>query len=625
MEFPHLTTERNEKKMKTYSQVPKIRKILLKIIHYYKHRSIQLTLSISFSFVALLGMGFMGATIYSRFISSTKESTIHNNEQLIDQVNMNLNTYLRNMMRISNSMYYSVIKKVDLSKETLDKEMNLLYEANKDNLVSIVCFRGNGTLVAATPIDNLKNNLQVEKQSWFIKANQEIENLHFSTPHVQNLFNDTSYNYHWVISLSRVVELTDSGNISRGILLVDMNFSGIEQLFTKINSKNSGYVYLIDSSGEIIYHPKQNLINSSLLRENNAVAATYRDGTYEETFLDENRIITVRTVGYTGWKIINVTPSNDFYMSYNQMRFFTGMIIALTILLIFFANQFVSYLIGNPIKKLDDSVKDLEYGKLDLNIFVGGSYEIRHLGKTITSVVMQMHQLMDDIVAEQEKKRKSEFDSLQAQINPHFLYNTLDSIVWMVESERYQEAISMVTSLANLFRISLSKGKNIITIREEIEHAQNYLYIQKIRYKNRFQIKIDMAPEIYECSTIKLIVQPLLENAIYHGVEFMDGEGEITIKGYKKNNDIYIDVIDNGLGIPEESVDLILTDNTRVHKKGSGIGLSNVHQRVQLYFGTEYGLEIESELDEGTTVRIHLPCLPFGNLSLREDETDEKE
>lgn len=231
-----------------------------------------------------------------------------------------------------------------------------------------------------------------------------------------------------------------------------------------------------------------------------------------------------------------------------------------------------------------------------------------------------MHELMNEIVIEQEKKRKSEFESLQAQINPHFLYNTLDSIIWMVESNRYQEATSMVTALANLFRISLSKGKNIITIREEIEHAQNYLYIQKIRYKNRFQVKIDITPEIYEFSTIKLIVQPLLENAIYHGVEYMDGEGEITIKGYLKDDDIYIDVIDNGLGMPEEEINLILNDNNRVHKKGSGIGLSNVHQRIQLYFGPKYGLLIDSELDEGTTVHIHLPCVKYNGITLNGEE-----
>ncbi len=598
----------------TIQMKSRIMNFLHKILRYFRRKTIQFTLSLSFSIVALIGMGLSGFMVYTRYASSTKELIVSNNEQLINQVNMNLNAYLRNMMRISNSMYYSVIKKTDLMTDTLDKEMNILYEANKDNLVSIVCFQENGALVAATPINSMKSGLDVTGQSWFVSANQEIENLHFSIPHVQNLFNDSSFNYHWVISLSRVVELTSGGDISRGILLVDMNYSGIQQIFTQVNSSSSGYVYLVDSSGEIIYHPKQNLINSNILHENNKLAATYTDGTHEETYQGEKRMVTVRTVGYTGWKIINVTPTNEFYMGYIQMRFFTGIILSLTVLLIFFANQFVSYLIGNPIKKLDDSVKELEYGNLDLNIYIGGSYEIRHLGRTITSMVRQMHLLMDEIVIEQEKKRKSEFDALQAQINPHFLYNTLDSIVWMVESERYKEAISMVTALAHLFRISLSKGKNIITIREEIEHAQNYLHIQKIRYKNRFSVEIDINPEIFECCTIKLIVQPLLENAIYHGLEYMDGEGEIKVRGYIKDGDIYIDVSDNGMGMPEQSLDYVLTDENRVHKKGSGIGLSNVHQRIQLYFGKKYGLEIESELDEGTTVHIHLPKITQAEL-----------
>ena len=358
----------------------RMKELLLKIARYSRRRTIQFTLSISFSLVALFGMGFSGYMVYSRYAASTKALTIESKEQLIDQVNMNLNAYLRNMMRISNSMYYTVIKKKDLARETLEGEMSLLYEASKDNLVSIVCFEGDGTLIAATPIGSLKSGLNATNQSWFVNANQEIENLHFSIPHVQNLFNDSSFNYHWVISLSRVVELTRNGNISRGILLVDMNYSGIEQIFTKMNRNTSGYVYLTDGNGEIIYHPKQNLINSSLLHENNRAAVTYEDGTHEETYEGERRMVTVRTAGYTGWKIIHVTPTEEFYMSYHQMQFFTGIILLLTIILIFVANQFVSYLIGNPIKKLDDSVKDLEYGKLDLNIYIGGSYEIRHLG-----------------------------------------------------------------------------------------------------------------------------------------------------------------------------------------------------------------------------------------------------
>lgn len=601
----------------------KSRKLVLKLKHYYKRKSIQFVISISFSILAVIGMGFMGLALYNRFVSSTEEMMIENNNQLIDQINLNLNKYLRNMMGILDSIYFSGIKKIDLEAESLDEEMNLLYEANKDYLISIACFSEDGTIVGATPISNLKQNLDVTTQNWFMQANDEIENLHFSTPHVQNLFENNSFGYHWVVSLSRVVELTKGGTISRGILLVDMNFSGIEQLFKKINENQSGFVYLMDSNGEIIYHPRQKLVYSNLVIENNKVAATYEDGVHEEIFNFQDRIVTIKTVGYTGWKIVSVIPTSEFTMNFNQMKFFAGIIVAFTSILMLFGNMIVSHIIANPIKKLESSVKDLEYGNLNLDIYVGGSYEIQHLGRTIISVVSQMRNLMDEIVIEQEAKRKSELDALQSQINPHFLYNTLDSIVWMVESEKYKDAISMVTALANLFRISISKGKTIITIRDEIEHARSYLAIQKVRYKNRFDIQVDIDSQINECSTIKLIVQPLLENAIYHGVGFMDDDGEIVVKGYAQNQDIYIDVIDNGPGMTESVVRDLLTDDTRIHAKGSGIGIRNVHQRIQLYYGRDYGLKIDSEPDVGTKITIHLPKVYYDKKT-KEESNDKK-
>ncbi len=212
---------------------------------------------------------------------------------------------------------------------------------------------------------------------------------------------------------------------------------------------------------------------------------------------------------------------------------------------------------------------------------------------------------------EQEEKRKSELDALQSQINPHFLYNTLDSIVWMIEGERYQEAVFMVTQLASLFRISLSRGRTVISVEDELKHAGNYMNIQMVRYKDVFDVRFEIDPEILCCCTMKLVVQPLLENAIYYGVECMDGEGEILVKGYRQDDDIYIEVKDNGLGMPEEEVSQLLKENHRVRKRGSGVGLMNVHNRIQLCFGELYGLEIESAPDEGTTVRIHLPYICY--------------
>lgn len=585
---------------------------------------IQILISLSFSIVTIIGMLFMGVVLVERYVNNTERMIIENNKNRIDQASWNLDTYIRNMMSISNSMYYSVIKNKDLEQESMDKEMSLLYEANKDQLISIACFTKQGKMIAATPVSSRKESVNPVNQEWFLNANAEIENLHFTTPHVQNLFEDSNFRYYWVVSLSRAVELTRGGATERGVLLVDMNFSGIEQLFNKINSKGAGYIYLMDGNGEIIYHPQQKLIYANLYQENNGTASTYEDGEHTERFQKDKRVVLVKTVGYSGWKIVSVTSTREFSLNLNQMKFFSAFIITFTIFIILFVDLLISSRITNPIKKLEKSVRVLENDNLVGKVYEGGTPEIQHLGRTINNMVSQMRELMDDIVKEQEKKRKSELDALQAQINPHFLYNTMDSIVWMIESERYKEAIVMVTSLASLFRISLSKGKNIIPIRDELEHAKHYLRIQQVRFKNRFTTLYQIDPEILDCVTIKLILQPVIENAIVYGLEHMEGEGEITIRGYKKNGDIYIEVIDNGLGIPQEVLETLLTNRTKPQKRGSGIGMFNVHQRIQLYFGKDYGLEVESELDEGTCVRYHLPMKYVSDLLKKEDGKDEE-
>lgn len=586
--------------------------LLSRVRETYRKRSIQLIISISFTLVAIISTGFMGASFYTQFINNSRETAIESNKQIIDQVSWNLNSYIRNMMSISDTMYYNVIKDKDMTSDTLDKEMNLLYEANKDNLISIACISQDGALITASPVATRKSGVDFKRQEWFTSAEDKIENLHFSTPHVQNMFESSNYRYYWVVSLSRSVELTYLGHIRRGILLVDMNFSAIEQMFSKVNEKGKGYVYLIDRNGEIIYHPMQKAIYSGLVKENNLVAASYDDGDYIEKYNGEERSVIVKTVGYTGWKIVSVVPVKELSGDYVELRFFYVIIVTVTILLILFGNIIISNVVTDPIRKLEDSISSLESGDLDsADIYIGGTHEIRHLGKTIMSMVKQMRRLMDEMVKEQEEKTKSELDALQSQINPHFLYNTLDSVVWMVESERYQEAISMVTALASLFRISLSKGNNIITIKDEITHATNYTNIQKVRFKNKFTAKFDIDPAIYDCITIKLIVQPLIENAIYYGVGNMVDDGEITVRGYEKDGDIYIEVSDNGMGIPEDTIKTLLAEKSKTRGKGSGIGLWNVNQRINLYFKGDYGLSISSELDEGTTVTIHLPKISY--------------
>lgn len=577
---------------------------------WYRRSSIQVVISLSFTIVAVIGMILLGSALLLRFSSSTDALLAEDSRRILDQVNLNLDSYLRSMMRVSDTMYYRVIKNADLAEDSIGAGMNLLYETNRDTVVSIAVFSQNGGLVSATPLSNLKRQARPEQQEWFTAAAEKIENLHFSTPHVQNLFEDPDYLYRWVVSLSRQVELTRAGAIESGVLLVDMNFGGIEQICKNVDLGESGYLYLIDGDGEIIYHPRQQLIYASLLRENNRAAAGYEDGIHREKFGGETRQVTVKTVGYTGWKLVGVVPAESLASNHIQLRLFGIFVVLFFIFFLVFVNLGVSERIAVPIKALEQSVKELEAGSETVDIAIGGPYEVQHLGNSIRSMVSTMRQLMDDIIRQEESKRKSELDVLQSQINPHFLYNTLDSIVWMIENNRYDDAIVMVTSLARLFRISLSRGRTLITVGEELEHARHYMTIQKMRFKNKFTSEIRADGEALGCETVKLVVQPIVENAIYHGMEYADGDGEILVWAHIEGEDLYIDVTDNGPGMRQEQVDRLLREDggpAAPSRGGSGIGLRNVHQRIQLTYGKPYGLEIESEPDEGTTIRIHLP------------------
>ena len=577
-----------------------------------KTRSMQMTISISFTILSVCCMCLLGVMLYQQFTRKAENLTVENSRQLLNQTTINLEDYLRNMRRISDAMYYTVIKNTDIGSESLEDSMNLLYEANKDKLVSVACYTNDGKLTEASPIATEKPGVDVKSQKWFQDAAGELENFHFSTPHVQNLFDDPSYRYYWVVSLSRTVELTRNGNSMLGVLLVDMNYSSIEQLLEKANTDTSGeYVYLMAPDGEIIYHPKQNLIHMGLYEENNTEAAGYEDTTVKENFHGEKRLVTVKTISYTGWKLISVVPMKSFSMGMTGMRNLVVLLVALTVLAVVILNQMVSARISKPLRRLNDSVKEWEAGNMNPDIYIGGSMEVEHLGKTLRSTVAQIRQLMDDIVVEQEEKRKSELDALQSQINPHFLYNTLDSIVWMITGERYDDAVFMITQLASLFRISLSKGKTVIKIEDEVKHARNYMNIQKIRYKNSFEVDFQIEEDILDGCIVKLVLQPLLENAIYYGMEFMDGEGEIHIRGYRKDKDVYLEVEDNGLGMPEEEAAELLNGKERPHKHGSGVGLVNVHSRLKLRFGEAYGLVIHSCPDEGMMVQIHIPYIPY--------------
>ena len=531
----------------------------------------------------------MGLLIYNRFKMSVKETAISNAESRIESTTDQVNGELRNMRQICNAINYNIVQEYDISDQEFSRQFSLLYEVNNDKIQSMALYDSNGKIIAAEPVAAQKKNRKVTEQDWYKSATDEIENIHISTPHIQDLFENETYQYNWVVSLSSLVDMNQGDTPDNGVLLVDMKYSMIEELLDNLNeAAGETYYYLCTDDGEILYHPRKAEIDRGLFVEESSKAAGYENGTYELSLNGKKGNVVVNNLSYTGWKLVGVVPEGVQTASINKFRYY---IIATTIILLMMlliVNKMIARKISKPILKLDESVKSYETGG-KAEIYIGGSSEIRHLANSVQNSYKQIEQLMEEIIRQQNKRRKSELDALQSQINPHFLYNTLESITWMVEANKNEEAVFMISELAKLLRIQL------------------------IRYKDRFKVEFLIDEKVENCCIVKLVVQPVLENAIYYGVGNMDEDegGKITVRGERKDDDIFLSIEDNGMGMSQEVVDNLLTNSEKVPKHGSGVGLINVHTRIQLMFGEEYGLKIYSEPDEGTKVVIHIPAIPY--------------
>ena len=568
----------------------------------------------------------LGLLLFNSYSKSLMKLTLQDTDSLMDRTVDNLQGELLDMRNISNTVNYNLIQALDVNNPQLTQQLGLLYESARDSVVSIALYSNTGSLIMSEPSLNQKEDPNVTRQPWFMDAASEIENMHFSMPHIQNLFQNASDPYHWVISLSRSVDLTDGDSPSTGVLLVDMDYGRIKEIMEQINENADGkYYYLCNNRGELIYHPCMDQIRRGLLKENSLYMSSKVDGSYRDVLHSMKRYSRVKTISYTGWKLVGVVPDNVIRSSMKRFRYFILTAGGLLIMMLLLVNRMIARRISLPILTLNESIRAYEAGETP-NIYVGGSAEIRYLGRSVQKSYEEIDHLMKQIVEEQNQRRKSEMAALQSQINPHFLYNTLDSITWMVEGGKNDEAVRMISQLARLLRISLSKGHTIISIDDEIRHCESYMSIQSIRYKNRFRFRCEIDQEIRKYSTVKLVLQPLLENAIYYGVGDMDEDdgGEIVVRGRMQGDEICLTVEDNGNGMTGEELDNLLSEDEKVPKHGSGVGVINVHNRIRLLFGQRYGITAESEPDEGTTITVHLPAILYSEEKRREMEQQMK-
>jgi len=558
-------------------------------------------------------LGILGNVIYSKSI----EDEVNNHTvQMIDQVNRNVEFYINSMESI---IYYlskepmvihmlGLESSSDFDAQRSISEVKRILKTFKDAHSEIA-----GILVVGRNDVYVSNEIQkvardpLSEDSWYKRAlasPQEIQLI--SKPIGRNISTGSNYNADDIVSVVKAVNDPSTGG-HLGVVLIDMKLDTIRKVIEDVKLGKNGFLYITDSKGDIVYAPVNPIVyrvkDSWLKGAANSIVKNIKGNDYQIIYKNSH---------YTKWKTVGVFPLKEALEEVTTIRNYSFVIGAVTLFLAVIAALFFTSSIARPVGKLRLLMKKAEEG--DLNVRFESKYndEIGQLGNSFNNMINEISNLIEMVYIEQKSKREAELKTLQAQIKPHFLYNTLDTIQWMAQEHGANDIVELIGALTRLFRIGLSKGKEMITVREELDHIRSYLIIQKARYEDKLEYEINFDQEILDCSVLKLILQPLVENAIYHGIKERRGVGRIVITAKKMQDSLIFTVSDNGAGITEEKLSEIndMLESRRMHKGSSlGYGIFNINERIKLSFGNDWGLKYSSIRGEGTTVEIKHPII----------------
>ena len=544
-----------------------------------------------------------------------------------------LNSYLEEVDSIAKNVNYNyylqdyletVIKEEDdyvdsgIGKNMRSYEMSS--QAFSDTLLSradissIMIFGKKKMLLNRSMYTYQKVALDYSKLDWYAKAVAKPQDAIITGPNRHSFF-DTDDE---VISLSREVQSYENGTF-RGVILINLNMNKITEICNSFQEKQENFICIINDKGELVYEQQNGRERFAFdekenRQELNTALGKTKESCFRLNYRGEKYLITRTDMKTTGWTLVSMVPYKSVMAE--TMAISGVMILAVAITLIvtlLLLNRILTGVV-KPLKKLEKYMVQVNPDNMDQRMEILTDDEIGHLSMKFNQMMDRIRNLKEQVIEEQEDKRKYELEALQAQINPHFLYNTLDSIIWMAETND-SNIVAMTEALAKLFRISLNKGNEEISLERELEHVKNYLIIQSMRYADKFTYEISAEPGVERCRTIKLILQPIVENCIYHGIKKKRGTGKITIRAYRREQNLIIEVSDDGCGMPEEICRKILSDEIESENiSGSGIGVKNVNERIQLRFGKKYGLSYSSEEGVGTTVTYVLPYNEGGSI-----------
>ena len=516
--------------------------------------------------------------------------------QAVGQVSNTVGSYLQDMEQAMSQVERAMGETPERRDELLSAFLTF-----RPDVAAVTSYAQTGELLECWSLGREPREDILQNLSFDLVAAQAADGPYMTAPHVESIFEGY---YPWVVTMTAPLS---AGGEAAWVSL-DLSFSSISSYISNVGIGQRGYCFLMDRDGTIVYHPQQRLLYAGLKSEDTSRLAALADGAYA----DDTVIYALDSVADGAWRVVGVSYVDELVdQNVKEMLRLSAVMGGVILLAALLTSWLLSRLLGRPLRGLAAAMERFES---DADHFtyrpVGGTREVRELSASFDHMVVRIQKLMTTVREEEVNLRKTELKALQAQINPHFLYNTLDSIAWMCEQGRSADAVNMVHALARLFRISISKGHELIPIAREIEHAESYLQIQKYRYKNQFTYEFDVDPACLTYYCNKITLQPIIENAINHGLDLLVDEGHITVEVRQDGEDIVFSVRDNGVGMSDELIASILEGGP---EDRAGIGIRNVDDRLKIYFGKRYGLRITSEPDVGTCVEIRMPKIQEGD------------
>lgn len=582
-------------------------------------RSIHFKLILYFLFIIVLLSLAIGVLSNIIFSTTIEQEVTNHSMQMIQQVNDNLDSYIKKIVGLvdftskgSKIMEFLSIKDMnDPNRIDVEYDMRKMLRYMKETFPEIL-----GVLVVNENDIYLSNELYRLKreplinEDWYRQAASDPLRVQlYSSPIGRNLASSLTSTTDDTISITKAI-VNPETHKCMGVFVIDIKMDAIKTILQGIRVGKTGFVYVADLNSNIIYSPPNNIayrIKSEWLfgDQSGFIQKMIKGSRYQIIYSKSN---------YTGWKTVGVSSLNETLEEVIHLRYYSVLIGILAALLATIMALFFSRSISRPINKLRRLMKSAEDGNLDVKFDIKGNDEIGQLGYSFNNMINEIKKLLNLVYIEQKSKREAELKILQSQIKPHFLYNTLDNIQWMAMKYGADDIIEVIAALTTLFRIGLSKGKELVRVSEEIEHIKSYLLIQKVRYREKLEYELDIDEGIKYYKIIKITLQPIIENAIYHGVKEKFGNGKIVVKAMKKENMLYFSISDDGPGIEPEKLDRLnkMLEGGEQEGTRTGYGLYNVNERIRLSYGVDYGLKIISTLGKGTTVEVYHPIIEEG-------------